>query len=411
MINIFDLIKDRGFYYQCTGADQIKGLLSQKRAVCYVGFDLTATSLHVGSLLPIMLVRHLINSGNKVIILFGGGTTKIGDPSGRDQTRQILSEEQIQANKSGIKKVLNKFFNIEQVQFVDNDDWLSDLNYLNFIREVGRHFSINQMLTYESVKRRLDREQNLSFIEFTYMILQAYDFHYLAETYGCNLQIGGSDQWGNIVNGIELHRKMRPGSDELIGLTTELLTTSDGKKMGKSADGAVWLDENLLSPYEYYQYWRNVSDLDVIKFLKLFTEIQLNEINELAKLSGSELNQAKEILAFAATKICHGEVAAENAKQTSQKVFTEGASDENLPTITVSLNEIEDGMTFSSLIAKTGLVDSRSAAKRIIQGGGGKIDNVAFTDPTMQITKEHFAQKNPIKISSGKKKHSLVELI
>ncbi|MBL6785548.1 MAG: tyrosine--tRNA ligase [Rickettsiales bacterium] len=409
--DIFNIIKDRGYFYQCTNEDLAKSKLTNQQVISYVGFDLTASSLHVGSLLQIMLVRHLIKSGNKVIVLFGGGTTKIGDPSGRDQTRQILSKEQIDNNKNGITKVLQKFINIDEVCFVNNDDWLANLNYLDFIREVGGYFSVNQMLTYESVKRRLDREQNLSFIEFTYMILQAYDFHYLAEKFGCNFQIGGSDQWGNIVNGIELHRKMKPGSEDLIGLTTELLTTSDGKKMGKSADGAVWLDEELLSPYEYYQYWRNVSDLDVVKFLKLFTELKLDEINELAKLSGSELNHAKEILAFEATKICHGEAAAKNAQQTSQKVFTEGASDDNLPKITLSLNEIEEGITFSSLIAKTGLVDSRSAAKRIIQGGGGKIDNVAFKDPTMQITVDHFSQNNPIKISSGKKKHSLVELV
>ncbi|MBT4922679.1 MAG: tyrosine--tRNA ligase [Rickettsiales bacterium] len=408
-VETFKLIKDRGFYYQCTNPQGVEKKLSASKAVCYVGFDLTAKSLHVGSLLPIMLVRHLLNSGNKVIILFGGATTKIGDPSGRDKTRQILSKEQIEANKAGIKNVLNKFFDINSVTFVDNDDWLKDLNYLDFIRDVGRHFSINQMLSYESVKRRLDREQNLSFIEFTYMILQAYDFHHLAEEYGCNLQIGGSDQWGNIVNGIELHRKLKPGSEDLIGLTTELLATSDGKKMGKSEAGAIWLDSELLSPYEYYQYWRNISDLDTIKFIKLFTEIDLEQVDELAKLAGSELNKAKSILAYEATKICHGEKLAEDARNTSEKVFAEGLSDDNLPKITISENDLAEGMTFSALIAKAELVDSRSSAKRIIQGGGGRIDNESFNDPKMLITKDHFKNKI-IKISAGKKKHSLVEL-
>lgn len=401
----------RGYLYQSTNIKALESKFENNNITFYIGFDLTAKSLHVGSLLQIMLARRLLNYGCKLIVLFGGGTTKIGDPSGRDKTRQILSLEEISQNKNAIKNILNKFFKEEEIIYVDNKDWLNDLNYIDFLRDVGKYFSINQMLTYESVKTRLEREQSLTFIEFSYMILQAYDFTILAEKYGCNLQIGGSDQWGNIVNGIELYRKLHPNKKDLIGFTTELLVTSDGKKMGKTADGAVWLDEELLSPYEYYQFWRNISDDDVIKFLKLFTELDLSEINELSNLKGQELNQAKEILAYEATKICHGIDNAENAKNTSLKVFENGGFDNNLPEFDLLLSELEQGITFSSLISITNLVDSRSAAKRIIKGGGGKINNKCYNDPLMPITKDFFKDDNKIKISAGKKKHALIKLI
>jgi tyrosyl-tRNA synthetase len=410
-MHIYDFLKSRGFIYQITSEENFKKNFATGDSYLYAGFDLTAKSLHIGNLITIMILRHFQKFGFSPIVLLGGATTKVGDPSGKDKTREILDKNKIEENKDAIKKIFAKFLDIEKVIFVDNDEWISDYNYIDFLREVGSKFSVNQMLRFESVKQRLEREQNLSFLEFNYMILQAFDFVKLNEKYNCTLQVGGSDQWGNIVNGIELNRKFNEGQDDLIGLTTPLLLDSDGKKMGKTVGGAIWLDEELLSAYDYFQFFRNVTDDKVEEFLRFFTELDVKEIEELKSLQGQEINQAKEKLAFLATEICHGSEKAQLALETSQNVFQNHALDKNLPTIEINKTELENGIPFSLLMANCEIVETRGEAKRIIQGGGGKINDKAIKDPQHKISLKEFDGENQIKISAGKKRHALVKLL
>lgn len=384
----------RGFFAQATHLEQLDELMAKESITAYIGFDCTAKSLHAGSLIQIMILRLLQKHGHKPLVLLGGGTTKIGDPSGKDEARQVLTEEKIQENLAGIKKTLEKFISFEgpsAALMVNNDDWLKNLNYLEFLRDIGRHFSINRMLTFDSVKARLDREQPLSFLEFNYMILQAYDFYELNKTRNCRLQIGGSDQWGNIVNGVELTRRI--SAKEAFGLTSPLLTTADGKKMGKTADGAVWLDETMLSPFDYFQYFRNTHDADVGKFLKLFTDLELSEIAELEKLKDQEINKAKEILAFEAVKICHGEKAAQDALQKAREIFVakNAAAFEE--------KEIALGAKLTDVIFEIGAAESKGAAKKLIEGKAVKINGEAVSDIQYVIEK-----KADFELSVGKKK-------
>ena len=382
----------RGYYSQCTNINFLDQILTNKKITAYIGFDCTARSLHIGSLIQIMILRLLQKHHHQPIVLLGGGTTLIGDPSGKDESRQILSNNQIQQNLDGIHKTLTKFINFsdDKAIFINNIDWLKNINYLEFLRDIGKHFSINRMLSFDSVKLRLDREQPLSFLEFNYMILQAYDFYYLHKNHNCILQIGGSDQWGNIVNGVELIRRMSclESSDETnsaFGLTTPLLTTADGKKMGKTADGAIWLDEELLSPYEYFQYFRNTHDDDVIKFLKLFTDLSLAQIDELAKLQGNQINSAKEILAFEATKICHGEINANQALQKARSIFinkNNQAFDEKI----INLPE-NNSIKLIDIIFNINATESKSDAKRLISGNAVKINNQNITDLNFSFDK------------------------
>ena len=411
---ILNYLQQRGYIYQIIDAEKLDDLLAAQKTPVYAGFDLTANSLHIGSLIPIMILRIFQQFGYKPIILLGGATTKIGDPSGKDKTRQMLTDEQIKQNSNGIEKIFSKFLDFgdkdSDAIIVDNNQWLSETRYLDFLRDVGRYFSVNQMLGYESVKQRLDREQNLSFMEFNYMILQAYDFVMLNQKYNCRLQIGGSDQWGNIVNGVELNRKINNIDHDVYGFTSPLLVDSNGKKMGKTESGAVWLDEELFSSYNYFQFLRNVTDDKVIEFLKLFTELDIEEITTLSKLSGQDINKAKEILAYEATKMCHGEEKANQARDTAKKVFQDNNIGDQLPQITIALDEIKQGIPFSSLIAKCNIVASRSEAKRIILGGGGKINDISYKDPMKSITLDDFGNKLTAKISAGKKKHAIVKL-
>jgi tyrosyl-tRNA synthetase len=382
----------RGYYSQCTNINFLDQILTNKKITAYIGFDCTARSLHIGSLIQIMILRLLQKHHHQPIVLLGGGTTMIGDPSGKDESRQILSNNQIQQNLDGIHKTLTKFINFsdDKAIFINNIDWLKNINYLEFLRDIGKYFSINRMLSFDSVKLRLDREQPLSFLEFNYMILQAYDFYYLHKNHNCILQIGGSDQWGNIVNGVELIRRMSclESSDETnsaFGLTTPLLTTADGKKMGKTADGAIWLDEELLSPYEYFQYFRNTHDDDVIKFLKLFTDLSLAQIDELAKLQGNQINSAKEILAFEATKICHGEINANQALQKARSIFinkNNQAFDEKI----INLPE-NNSIKLIDIIFNINATESKSDAKRLISGNAVKINNQNITDLNFSFDK------------------------
>ena len=377
-----DFLKEftqRGFFAQTTHAAELDQILQTEKISAYIGFDCTAKSLHAGSLIQIMILRLLQKHGHKPIVLLGGGTTKIGDPSGKDEARQVLTEDKIQENLNGIRKTLEKFIRFEgssAAVLVNNDDWLKNLNYLEFLRDVGRHFSINRMLTFDSVKTRLEREQPLSFLEFNYMILQAYDFYELNKTHNCRLQIGGSDQWGNIVNGVELCRRI--SAKEAFGLTSALLTTADGKKMGKTADGAVWLDETMLPPFEYFQYFRNTHDADVGKFLKLFTDLELSEIENLERLQDQEINKAKEILAFEATKICHGEKVAGEVLQKAREIFiskNSGAFEEK----EISLGE-EKSKKLTDIIFEVGAAESKGAAKKLIEGKAVKINGETVLD-------------------------------
>jgi tyrosyl-tRNA synthetase len=382
----------RGYYSQCTNINVLDQILTNKQITAYIGFDCTARSLHVGSLIQLMILRLLQKHHHRPIILLGGGTTLIGDPSGKDEARQILNNNQIQQNLDGIHKTLTKFINFSNNKaiLINNIDWLKNINYLEFLRDIGKHFSINRMLSFDSVKLRLDREQPLSFLEFNYMILQAYDFYYLHKNYNCILQIGGSDQWGNIVNGVELIRRMSclESNDEVnsaMGLTTPLLTTADGKKMGKTADGAIWLDEELLSPYEYYQYFRNTHDDDIVKFLKLFTDLPLTQIDELAKLTGNQINSAKEILAFEATKICHGEINANQALQKARSIFINKNSQDFDEKI-INLPE-NNSIKLIDVIFNINATESKSDAKRLISGNAVKINNQNITDLNFSFDK------------------------
>ncbi len=402
---------ERGFVAECTDYEGLDNSILNGNIAAYIGFDATAQSLHVGSLIQIMMLRWLQKTGGQPITLMGGGTTKVGDPSFRADERPLLSETQIEGNISGIKKVFSAYLDYGEkpndALMINNDEWLSNLNYLEFLRDIGRHFSVNRMLSFESVKSRLDREQSLSFLEFNYMILQAYDFYELNKRYNCKLQMGGSDQLGNIINGMELTRRI---SDERVfGLTSPLLTTSDGKKMGKSQDGAIWLNANLLSPYEFWQFWRNTTDADVARFLKLYTELPLDECSRLEKLEGSEVNDAKIILANEVTALLHGRDAALTAAQTSSEVFEKGGIGEDLPTISFRENEISDGVAIVQAFVKAGLAKSGKEAKRLIAENGARLDDKLVTNTNLVLTAKMLTK--PVKLSAGKKRHALVTLL
>ena len=400
----------RGFLADCTDYQGLDEALSNGVVPAYIGFDATATSLHVGSLIQIMMLRWLQKTGHKPITLMGGGTTKVGDPSFRADERPLLTPEKIDDNIAGIKKVFAAYMDYDDAPngalMLNNAEWLDNLNYLEFLRDIGRHFSINRMLSFESVKSRLDREQSLSFLEFNYMILQAYDFLELNRRYGCLLQLGGSDQWGNIVNGIDLTRRVL--DHEIYGLTSALLTTSDGKKMGKSAAGAIWLDADLVSPYEFWQFWRNTTDADTGKFLKLYTELPVEECDRLGALEGSEINVAKIILANEVTTLLHGADAAKAAEATAREVFEKGGVGDDLPTLTLTASDLGDGMSIVQIIVKSGLAGSGKEAKRLIAENGAKLDDAPLTDAGMMVTADMLA--TPIKLSAGKKRHALVQL-
>ena len=400
----------RGYIHQCTDEAAIDKLARTETITGYIGFDCTAPSLHVGNLVSIMLLRKLQQTGHRPIVLIGGGTTKVGDPSGKDETRKLLTDSEIAANIAGIESVFAKFLSFgggeQDAILVNNSDWLEALSYIDFLRDYGRHFSVNRMLSQDSVKLRLEREQNLSFIEFNYMVLQAYDFVELYRREGCRLQMGGSDQWGNIVTGIELGR--RTESAELFGLTTPLLTTASGTKMGKTAAGAIWLNPDMLSPYDYWQYWRNAEDADVPRFLKLFTELPLGEIDKLAALEGAELNEAKKILATEATALVHGRDAADRAAETARSTFEQGQIASSLPTIEVARGDLEKGLGVLNASVLAGFVKSTGEARRQIKGGGIKINDVAVSDERRALTLDDLTDEGVIKLSLGKKRHALV---
>jgi tyrosyl-tRNA synthetase len=397
------LLETRGYIHQATDATALDALAEREVIPAYIGFDATAPSLHVGSLVQIMMLRRLQQAGHKPIVLMGGGTTKVGDPSGKDESRTLLSHDDIQGNIASIRKVFERFLTFgdgpTDAVMADNDDWLAALEYVPFLREVGRHFTINRMLTFDSVKLRLDREQPLTFLEFNYMILQAYDFLELSRRSGCRLQMGGSDQWGNIVNGIDLARRI-DGTD-LFGLTTPLITTADGAKMGKTASGAVWLNATSLSPYDYWQFWRNTQDGDVGRFLKLFTDLPLEEIARLEALQGAEINQAKIVLADAATAMAHGEEAAAHASETAKQTFEQGGVGEDLPTLHVPEGQIP----IVAALVGLGFAASNGEARRKIAEGAIRLDGEVINDPAFVVTLDRAA-----KLSLGKKKHGLLSL-
>jgi tyrosyl-tRNA synthetase len=400
--------KDRGFFYQCTSEDELSKLLDKEKINGYIGFDCTAESLHVGSLLQIMCLRLLQKHGHRPIVLLGGGTTRIGDPSGKDKTRTILSEEEIEKNINNIEKLLKKFLDINDPKtkpiFVNNFSWLKGLNYISFLRDIGKHFTINKMLSFDSVKTRLEREQSLSYMEFNYMILQAYDFLELNKKENCVLQMGGSDQWGNIVNGVDLIK--RHSNKQAYGLTTPLITLASGAKMGKTESGAIWLDKKLLSPYEYWQFWRNIDDRDVLKFIKIFTDINISEVE---KIKNNDVNELKILLANKATEMLHGEQEAKNSEVTAKQTFADNSMGENLPSILVNEKELIEKITIIDLIILSKLENSKSEIRRLIKGSGVKINNQVIGDEKLIITKSLF-QNNLIKLSLGKKRHIKVEL-
>jgi tyrosyl-tRNA synthetase len=408
--DFLNTLQERGFIHQCSDIEGLDALAAKGEAIAYAGYDCTAPSLHIGHLLSIMMMHWLQQTGNKPIALMGGGTTRVGDPSGRDETRKILSYDQIDANKESIKGTFSKFLTFgdgkSDAMMVDNAEWLTKLNYIEMLRDVGRHFSINRMLTMDSVKMRLDREQELSFIEFNYMILQSYDFVELARRYGCNLQMGGSDQWGNIVNGVDLGRRM--GTHQLYALTCPLLTTASGAKMGKTAAGAVWLNAAMLPVYDYWQYWRNVEDADVGRFLKLFTILPMEEIAKLAALRDAEINEAKKVLATEATALLHGRDEAEKAADTARTTFEQGAIAASLPTVDIPQDDLSSGASVLAMFVKAGLVASNGEARRQIKGGGLRVNDAAVTDEKMMLTSDHLTPEGVIKLSMGKKRHVLL---
>ena len=399
--------KDRGFYYQCTDEKSLSKILDKEKIKGYIGFDCTAQSLHVGSLLQIMCLRQLQKYGHQPIVLLGGGTTRIGDPSGKDKTRKILNEKEIEKNIKSIEKILKKFLITDNSKtkpiFVNNYSWLKKLNYISFLRDIGRHFTINKMLTFESVKTRLDREQSLSYMEFNYMILQAYDFLELNKKENCSLQIGGSDQWGNIVNGTELIK--RYSSKQVYGLTTPLITLASGTKMGKTESGAIWLDEKLLSAYEYWQFWRNVDDRDVIKFLKMFTDLNVEEINKMMK---EDINQLKIKLANETTSMLHGEKASRNAEQAAKEVFSGKSLGSNLPSIKISKQNLDKDIDIIELVILSKLEKSKSEVRRLIKGNAIKLNDRIISDEKLIIS-DKFFQKDYLKLSIGKKRHIKIE--
>ncbi|GBF25267.1 tyrosine--tRNA ligase [bacterium MnTg02] len=405
------VLQDRGYIHQCTDESGLDALAGKKLIPAYIGFDCTAPSLHVGSLLGIMMLRKLQQAGHKPIVLMGGGTTKVGDPSGKDDSRQLLDDTAIAENMEGMKQVFGKFLSFgdgpSDALMINNADWLDDLSYIAFLRDYGRHFTINRMMAFDSVKLRLEREQPLTFLEFNYMILQAYDFLELNRRFDCVLQMGGSDQWGNIINGIELARRV--DGRELYGLTTALLTTASGAKMGKTAAGAVWLNEDMLSAYDYWQYWRNTEDADVGRFLRLFTELPLAEIEGLAALEGVEINDAKKILASEATAMAHGRKAADEAAKTAQQTFEDGTIAEGLPTVEMTRAELEEGLGLLSALVRAGLVQTNGEARRHIRGGGVRVNDIQFDDERGLLTAKDVSSEGVIKLSIGKKRHVLLK--
>jgi tyrosyl-tRNA synthetase len=406
--DFLNTLSTRGYIHQCSDTAGLDALAAKGDVTAYIGFDCTAKSLHVGSLVQIMLLHWAQELGQKSIALMGGGTTRVGDPSGRDESRKLLTLEDIEDNKRGIQQVFAKFLRFgsgpKDALMIDNAEWLTKLNYLEMLRDVGRHFSVNRMLAMDSVKLRLEREHELSFIEFNYMVLQAYDFAELARRYGCNLQMGGSDQWGNIINGIDLGRRM--GTHQLFALTTPLITLASGAKMGKTASGAVWLNADMLSPYGYWQFWRNTEDADVGRFLKLFTTLPLTEIAKLEALGGSEINIAKKTLADKATTMLHGQKAAEDASETARKTFEEGESAAGLPTLELDLSA---GVGVLQAAVLAGFASSNGEARRSIQGGAIRVNDVAVSDEKLQLTLKNLNSEGVIKLSMGKKKHALIK--
>ncbi|MBR2656003.1 MAG: tyrosine--tRNA ligase [Loktanella sp.] len=408
--DFMSVMMERGFLADCTDYQGLDDALSRGVVTTYIGYDATAKSLHVGHLLNIMMLRWLQKTGHQPITLMGGGTTKVGDPSFRADERPLLTAEQIDDNITGMGQVFAKYLTYgdgpTDALMLNNAEWLNDLNYLDFLRDIGRHFSVNRMLSFESVKSRLDREQSLSFLEFNYMILQAYDFLELNRRYGCKLQMGGSDQWGNIINGIDLTRRVL--DHEIYGLTSPLLTTSDGRKMGKSQGGAIWLNADMLSPYEFWQFWRNTTDADTGRFLKLYTELPVDECDRLGALQGSEINAAKIILANAVTTLLHGADAAATAEATAREVFEKGGVGDDLPTLTLNAAELGDGMSIAQIIVRAGLAGTGKEAKRLIAENGARLNDAPLTDAGLMVTSDMLTQ--PIKLSAGKKRHALVQL-
>ena len=400
--------KERGFFYQCTGEENLSKLLDKEKINAYIGFDCTAESLHVGSLLQIMCLRLLQKHGHRPIVLLGGGTTRIGDPSGKDKTRTILSEKEIEKNSNNIEKILKNFLDKKNPKtrpiFVNNYSWLKNLNYISFLRDIGKHFTINKMLSFDSVKTRLEREQSLSYMEFNYMILQAYDFLELNKIENCKLQIGGSDQWGNIVNGVDLIK--RHSNNYVYGLTTPLITLASGAKMGKTESGAIWLDKKFLSPYDYWQFWRNIDDRDVLKFIKIFTDLDIDQIE---KIKNNNINELKILLANKATRMLHGELEAKKSEETAKLTFTDNSLGDNLPLVSINQNQIKNRITIVDLILLTKLENSKSEIKRLINGNGIRINNQVVDDEKLIITKDLF-KDNLIKLSLGKKRHIKIEL-
>jgi tyrosyl-tRNA synthetase len=404
------ILSERGFIHQMSDADGLDALAARGEAIGYVGYDCTAPSLHIGNFLSMMMLYWLQQTGNKPITLMGGGTTMVGDPSGKDESRPMRTVEEIEANKASIMTVFAKVLRFGDGKadaiMVDNAEWLLKLGYIEMLRDVGRHFSVNRMLTMDSVRLRLEREQEMSFIEFNYMVCQSYDFTELARRHGCNLQMGGSDQWGNIVNGVDLGRRM--GTHQLHALTTPLLTTGSGEKMGKTAQGAVWLNAEQFSPYDFWQYWRNVEDADVVKFLKLFTTLPMPEIARLEALGGSEINEAKKVLATEATALLHGRAAADEAAETARKTFEEGALAESLPTVEIDRATLEAGLGLLSLFVSAGLAASNGEARRHVQGGAVRINDEPVKDERRIIGLSDLGPEGLIKLSLGRKKHVLV---
>ncbi|PWE78953.1 tyrosyl-tRNA synthetase [Bradyrhizobium sp. SUTN9-2] len=408
--DFLNTLQERGFIHQCSDFEGLDALAAKGEATAYVGYDCTARSLHIGNYLTMMMLHWLQQSGNKPITLMGGGTTMVGDPSGKDETRAMRTIAEIEANKESIRGVFAKVLRYGEGKsdavMLDNAEWLTKLNWIEMLRDVGRHFSVNRMLTMDSVRLRLEREQEMSFIEFNYMVCQAYDFVELAKRTGCRLQMGGSDQWGNIIMGVDLGRRM--GTHQLFALTTPLLTTASGAKMGKTAQGAVWLNADQFSPYDFWQYWRNTEDADVGKFLKLFTTLPMAEIRRLEALGGSEINEAKKVLATEATALLHGRDAANEAAETARRTFEEGALAESLPTVEIPRGELDAGLGVLNAFVKAGLVGSNGEARRQIKGGGLRVNDAPVTDEKMALSAGHLTPEGVIKLSFGKKKHVLI---
>jgi tyrosyl-tRNA synthetase len=409
--DFLNILQERGFVHQCSDFEGLDALAAKGDATAYVGYDCTAPSLHIGNFLTMMMLYWLQQSGNKPITLMGGGTTMVGDPSGKDETRAIRTVTEIEANKQSIRGIFAKVLRYgdgpSDAIMLDNAEWLTKLNWIEMLRDIGRHFSVNRMLTMDSVRLRLEREQEMSFIEFNYMVCQAYDFVELSRRVGCRLQMGGSDQWGNIINGVELGRRM--GTPQLFALTTPLLTTASGDKMGKTAKGAVWLNADQFSPYDFWQYWRNTEDADVAKFLKLFTILPMGEIEKLAALRGSEINEAKKALATEATALVHGRAEAEKAAETARTTFEQGAIAENLPTVEIPKGELEAGVGVLTAFVKAELVASNGEARRQIKGGGLRVNDVPVTDEKMMLTMAGLTEEGVIKLSLGRKRHVLLK--